>query len=178
MLPTAHWLPKRSAMSATRSGRATGQRPNGWMGPGLTETLETPRILAELGLSYVLDWTADDQPFALNVPGMISVPYSVELNDIIMFLARGYSGEDFYRAIVDQLDRLVEDSAESGRVMALALHPFVVGQPFRARYLEKALAYVAGHASVWLATSDDVAQAYLAQLGPVAEGSRRGRIAA
>src|SRR5690349_746615 len=62
--------------------RATGRRPRGWMGPGLTETFETPRILRELGFSYVLDWTSDDQPFALNVPGILSVPYSVELNDI------------------------------------------------------------------------------------------------
>lgn len=158
--------------------RATGQRPKGWMGPGLTETLETPRLLSELGFSYVLDWTADDQPFVLNVPGMISVPYSVELNDIIMFLARGYTGEQFYQAVIDQLDRLIEDSAQSGRVMALALHPFVIGQPFRAPYLERALAYVAGHDAVWLATSDEIAQAYAAQAGPDVDGSERARIAA
>jgi len=54
---------------------ATGQRPHGWMGPALTETFRTPALLAELGLSYVLDWTNDDQPYRLNVPGMFSVPY-------------------------------------------------------------------------------------------------------
>lgn len=109
--------------------KAVGQRPRGWMGPGLTETFETPTILKELGLSYVLDWCADDQPFPLNVPGMISVPYAIELNDINLFVAKSLSGDDFYRAVVDQFDQLYEDSTQSGRVMALALHPFVIGQP-------------------------------------------------
>ena len=74
---------------------ATGRRPRGWLGPGLTETFQTPALLAELGLSYVLDWTSDDQPYRLNVPGMLSVPYSVELNDIDLFMSKGLSGPDF-----------------------------------------------------------------------------------
>jgi peptidoglycan/xylan/chitin deacetylase (PgdA/CDA1 family) len=143
--------------------RATGQRPQGWMGPGLTETFATPMLLKELGLSYVLDWTADDQPFPLNVPGMISVPYSVELNDICLFVSNSFTGEDFYQAVVDQFDQLYAESAGSGRVMALALHPFVVGQAFRARYLDRALAYITGHEDVWLPTADEIAAAYLAQ---------------
>ncbi len=147
---------------------ATGQRPKGWMGPGLTETFETPNILKELGLSYVLDWCADDQPFPLNIPGMISVPYAIELNDINLFVAKGFSGEDFYHAVVDQFDQLYADSAESGRVMALALHPFVIGQPFRHKHLEMALEYIASHEGVWLTTSDDIAANYTDQF--IAEG--------
>lgn len=143
--------------------RATGRRPQGWMGPGLTETFETPRLLKALGASYVLDWTADDQPFPLAVEGMLSVPYSVELNDIGLFVGKSFTGEQFYQAVVDQFDQLYADSAQSGRVMALALHPFVVGQAFRARYLDKALAYIAGHEGVWLTNSDEIAAAYLAQ---------------
>jgi len=139
---------------------ATGRRPDGWMGPALTETFETPRILAELGLKYVLDWCADDQPFHLNVPGMISVPYSVELNDIIMFVMHRVSGEAFYRAAVDQFDELYRNSASSGRVMALALHPFVIGQPFRRKYLAKILEYITSHEGVWVTTSDEIAAHY------------------
>jgi allantoinase len=139
---------------------ATGQRPKGWMGPALTETLRTPALLAELGLSYVLDWTADDQPFPLSVPGMLSVPYTVELNDLGIFLGKGLTGPDFLRMAVDQFDQLYADSEHSGRVMALALHPMIIGQPSRYRYLEEALAYIAGHAGVWLTTSDDIAEHY------------------
>ncbi|HEX6535236.1 MAG TPA: hypothetical protein VF041_11595 [Gemmatimonadaceae bacterium] len=140
---------------------ATGRRPTGWMGPGLTETSHTPGILRELGITYGLDWCADDQPFPLNVDGMISVPYSVELNDINLFVTKSFTGEDFYRAVVDQVDRLHDEGAPSGRVMALALHPFVVGQPFRHKYLAKALEYVAAHEGVWLTTSDEIAAHYL-----------------
>ena len=135
---------------------ATGTRPKGWMGPALTETHNTPELLAELGYQYVLDWTNDDQPYRLNVPGMLSVPYTLELNDLGLFL-RGLSGPDFLQMVKDQYDVLRE---EGGRVMALALHPFVIGQPFRAKYLNLALEYIAAQSDVWLPTSDDIAAHY------------------
>lgn len=140
---------------------ATGRPPRGWLGPALTETFNTPGLLAELGIRYTLDWTNDDQPYALTTPGLISVPYSVEMNDIPMFLGRGMTGPEFTQAIKDQLDQLISDSAHSGRVMALALHPFVVGQAFRVRYLDEALRYVTHHPGVWVTTSDEIADHYL-----------------
>ncbi|MHA6617349.1 polysaccharide deacetylase family protein [Pseudonocardia sp. DLS-67] len=140
--------------------KATGKRPRGWLGPALSETFETPSLLAELGVGYVLDWTNDDQPYRLNVPGMLSVPYPIELNDLTLFTMHGLSGADFVQAVSDQLDQLHADSAGSGRVMALALHPFVTGQPFRTKYLDQALAYVAAHPDVWLTTSDEIAEHY------------------
>lgn len=138
---------------------ATGRRPHGWMGPGLTETANTPRLLAELGLSYVLDWTNDDQPYPLDVPGMLSVPYTVELNDLILF-QRGLSGPEFLQMVKDQYEVLLADSAHGGRVMALALHPFVIGQPFRAKYLDLALEFIAAQPEVWVTTSDEIAEHY------------------
>ena len=81
------WSGRTAPVSPTRprSSRRSSAPPAGgprWLGPGLTETFETPRLLEELGLSYVLDWTNDDQPYPLTIPGMLSVPYSVELNDL------------------------------------------------------------------------------------------------
>lgn len=139
--------------------KATGTQPNGWMGPGLTETFNTPALLAELGLTYVLDWTNDDQPYHLNVPGMISVPYSVELNDLLLF-SKGVTGAEFLQTVKDQYEQLSADSEHSGRVMALALHPFVTGQPFRHKYLDQALAYLAAQPDSWLTTSDEIADHY------------------
>ncbi|EHR53395.1 peptidoglycan/xylan/chitin deacetylase (PgdA/CDA1 family) [Saccharomonospora amisosensis] len=138
---------------------ATGRHPLGWMGPGLTETFNTPSLLAELGLTYTLDWTNDDQPYDLEVPGLISVPYSVELNDLLLF-ARGLSGPEFVRLVQDQYEQLRADSEHGGRVMALALHPFVIGQPFRAKYLDQALRYLAEQPDSWLTTSDEIAEHY------------------
>ena len=140
--------------------RATGTRPRGWMGPGLSETFATPELLAELGLGYVLDWTNDDQPYPLNVPGMLSVPYSVELNDVGIFTFKSHTGPEFVQMVKDQFDQLYADAQTGGRVMAMALHPFVIGQAFRARYLDEALAYIAGHDGVWLTTSDAIAEHY------------------
>jgi peptidoglycan/xylan/chitin deacetylase (PgdA/CDA1 family) len=142
---------------------ATGHSIKGWLGPALTETFETPRLLGELGLTYILDWCADDQPFPINVPGMISVPYSIEINDVSLFVGKSLSGEAFYQIVVDQFDQLYKEGAQSGRVMALCLHPFISNVPFRQKYLEKALAYIAGHDGVWLTTSDEIAAHYIAQ---------------
>ncbi|MER5794760.1 polysaccharide deacetylase family protein [Streptomyces sp. NPDC001980] len=144
---------------------ATGQRPRGWMGPGLTETFHTPALLAELGLSYILDWTNDDQPYPLNVPGMLSVPYTVELNDLGLF-SKGTTGPEFVQIVKDQYEQLHADSEHSGRVMALALHPFVIGQAFRATYLNQALAYLAAQPDVWLTTSDEIAEHYRRTVQP------------
>ncbi|TCO28134.1 polysaccharide deacetylase [Kribbella steppae] len=144
---------------------ATGSRPRGWMGPGLTETHNTPELLAELGLSYVLDWTNDDQPYRLNIPGMLSVPYTVELNDLLIF-PRGITGPEFVQMIKDQYDVLRRESDHGGRVMPLALHPFVIGQAFRAKYLDQALDFLASQTDVWLTTSDEIAAHYTASLTP------------
>jgi peptidoglycan/xylan/chitin deacetylase (PgdA/CDA1 family) len=138
---------------------ATGRHPKGWMGPALTETDNTPELLSELGYEYVLDWTNDDQPYRLNVPGMLSVPYTVELNDLGLFL-RGLTGPDFLQMVKDQYDVLRADSEHTGRVMPLALHPFVIGQPFRAKYLDLALEYIASQPDAWLTTSDEIATHY------------------
>lgn len=145
--------------------KATGRRPQGWLGPALTETFETPSLLAELGLGYTLDWTNDDQPYELSVPGMLSVPYSIEMNDVTLFVSKSYTGPQFLEAVKDQLDQLYADSADSGRVMALCVHPFSVNQPFRHKYFDQALQYIAGHEGVWLTTADEIADAYRQQRG-------------
>jgi allantoinase len=138
----------------------TGSTPKGWLGPALTETSNTPEVLAELGLSYVLDWCSDDQPFDLNVAGMMSVPYSIEVNDVTLFSGRNLSGEDFLQIVKDQYEQLSKDAVDSGRVMALCLHPFIINQPFRHKYLELALDFIAAQPDVWMTTSDDIAAHY------------------
>ena len=93
---------------------------------------------------------------------MISVPYSVELNDITLFLGTGLQGEDFAQLVSDQFDVLHEESKRRpGAVMALSLHPFLISQPFRHKYLAQVLEDVRGHDDVWFATSDEIADWYL-----------------
>lgn len=139
---------------------ATGSRPRGWLGPALTETFQTPAMLRDLGLDYVLDWTNDDQPYELNIPGMLSVPYSIELNDVTMCVSQSYTGTEFAQAVIDQFDQLYADSEHTGRVMALCLHPFIIGQPFRHAHLDRVLEYITSHDGVWTTTTDKIASHY------------------
>lgn len=143
--------------------RHTGERPRGWLGPFLSESFNTPDLLAELGLTYICDWCNDDQPCPVRVKQgkMISIPYSIEVNDIPLFLDKGLSGPDFQRVIVDQFDALYEAGAASGQVMAIALHPFLTGVPFRLKYLDGALEHIGEREDVWLATGDEIAAWYL-----------------
>ena len=141
----------------------TGQQPKGWLGPALTETFNTPDILAELGLTYILDWCNDDQPYPVNVKSgrMISVPYSIEVNDIPCFLGHGMSAAEFEQTMVDQFEGLYEAAGTSGLVMALAVHPFVIGLPFRLKYLSRFLAHITAEKGVWVTTSDEISAWYM-----------------
>src|SRR5579884_102687 len=138
---------------------------------GLSEAEEREVIARTLArIEHVGDWCADDQPFPMRVARgeLIAMPYTVELNDIPLFLHHHFTGQQFYEAIRDQFDVLYQEGRESGRVMAIALHPFITGVPHRAKYLDQALAYVTGHRHVWLATGSEILDAYRAQLAHAA----------
>jgi len=63
-----------------------GHAPRGWESPGLTETTQTLDLLAEAGIEYVADWVVDDQPIPIRTRknSLVSVPYSVEINDVVI----------------------------------------------------------------------------------------------
>jgi peptidoglycan/xylan/chitin deacetylase (PgdA/CDA1 family) len=144
---------------------ATGRRPLGWLGPALSETFNTPALLSELGLTYACDWCNDDRPYAMTVPEgrVISVPYSVEVNDVTLFLARGWTGQQYAEALVDQFEGLRAAGRRSGVVMAIPLHGFLAGAPFRLGHLRRALEHIAASGDAWFATADEIADHYLAQ---------------
>lgn len=137
--------------------KATGHRPQGWLGPALTETFATPSLLGKLGYRYLLDWCNDDQPYRLNQPGMLSVPYSIELNDLTLFTAGYVTGPQYEQMVLDQLEVLLTEGAKSGRVMALPIHPFVIGQPFRFKYLARVIQRIVETEGVWVTTTDEIA---------------------
>ena len=142
--------------------KGTGTRPRGWLGPALTETFATPDLLAEEGFEYVGDWVNDEQPYRLNVRkgALFSIPYSIEINDIPAFLDSRRSADEFQKMITDQFDVLYEDGAHQPRVMAIALHPFLIGHAFRIRALERALAYIRARPQVWFATGGEIVDWY------------------
>jgi peptidoglycan/xylan/chitin deacetylase (PgdA/CDA1 family) len=142
--------------------QASGTRPRGWLGPGLLENTRTPDLLKKAGLTYVADWVNDDQPYAMSTEygDLYSVPYTMELNDKRMYERLGVQGRDFVQMIADQFDTLYEEGADSGRVMCIALHPYLTGVPYRIKYLDEALAYINRHEHVWWATAGEIVDAY------------------
>jgi peptidoglycan/xylan/chitin deacetylase (PgdA/CDA1 family) len=147
-----------------RITEASGQRPRGWLGAGLQETWNTVDYLAEAGLTYVSDWVNDDQPYRMNLESgrtILSVPYSTDVNDIPAFEYHHMMPDDFDTMVRRQFDVLYEEGKESGRVMGIALHPYLIGTPWRIRALDSALSYIARHDGVWFATGSEIADAYL-----------------
>ena len=119
----------------------TGKRPRGWLGPGLTETWETADILSEEGYDYVADWVIDDQPVWLktrNKP-ILNIPYTQECNDVAMMLIQHHKANEFYERAMDQFEQIYKDAKalDSARVMAISVHPYIMGAPHRAKYFRQ-----------------------------------------
>ena len=141
----------------------SGSRPRGWLGPGLTETWETPDILVEEGYEYVCDWVLDDQPVFLNTRSrpIVSIPYTQECNDVAMMLIQHHTASEYRDRAIDQFEQLYEDSHDSARIMALVVHPYIMGAPHRLRYLREALAHVRSRPGVLFWTGEQILDWYL-----------------
>lgn len=146
------------ASCRARIAAESGTAPTGWLSPWISETYVTPDLLAETGYSYTLNWAHDDQPVAMRTRSgnrLWSIPYPQELNDIPMIVTRHLDGQAFAQMIVDNLDEMVEQSARQSLVMGVALHPYLVGQPYRLRHLRRALEAVCrarDAGQVWVTT--------------------------
>ncbi|HEY8609662.1 MAG TPA: polysaccharide deacetylase [Roseomonas sp.] len=148
------------AESAEGIHRHSGQRPKGWLGPWLAESATTPDLLVEEGFEYVMEWPADDQPFWMRTRSgpILSIPYSVELNDSPALVYRQHSGREFADMIVDHFDELLHQSARYPLVCSIVLHPFVVGQPYRLRALRRALRHILAHRDqLWVTRPGELA---------------------
>ena len=145
----------------------TGKKPKGWLGPGLTETWETLDLLAEEGIEYVSDWVNDDQPYEIRTTkgSLVSVPYTIELNDIPMMIVQHHESAYWLTRAKDQFDRLYAEGAKHPRVMALAVHPYISGVPHRIKYFEAVYDYIRRQRGVWLTTGEEIYECYRGQQG-------------
>jgi allantoinase len=137
-----------------RIRKESGQAPTGWLSPWISESRATPDLLAATGYRYTLNWCHDDQPvkFETRSGELWSVPYPQEVNDIPMIIARQMDGRDFADLIVDNFDEMAAQSKQQPLVMGIALHPYIVGQPYRLRHLRRALKHIVRATNVWLTT--------------------------
>jgi peptidoglycan/xylan/chitin deacetylase (PgdA/CDA1 family) len=164
--PMHHLEDERRAIGETVETirRFTGRGPVGWESPGLTETDHTLDHLREAGIEYVANWVVDDLPCEIGTRHgpMLSVPYSVETNDIVVHAVQQLPSDAFMRRTIDQFDRLYQDGATNARVMAISVHPYLTGVPHRIGYFEKLIDHIMGHDKVAWMTGEEIAAWYRA----------------
>jgi peptidoglycan/xylan/chitin deacetylase (PgdA/CDA1 family) len=161
---------RRASIASTTEAIAafTGKPPRGWESPGLTETDDTLDLLAEAGIDYVADWVLDDQPVTLKAGGrnIVSVPYTVEVNDVVITAIQQHRSDELFHRGRDQFDRLYAEGAQSARVMAISIHPYLTGVPHRIKYLEALYDYIRGHDGVLFWRGEDILEWYLSANAP------------
>jgi allantoinase len=136
----------------------TGKAPRGWLGPGLTETWHTPDLLVQQGYDYVADWVLDDQPIRLKTASrpIVNIPYTQECNDVAMMLIQHHKAAEYLDRARDQFEQLYADSKDSARVMALVVHPYIMGAPHRLKYYRKALEHIRRKKDVLFWTGEQI----------------------
>jgi peptidoglycan/xylan/chitin deacetylase (PgdA/CDA1 family) len=150
----------------------TGKQPTGWLSPGFTETLETPDLLAEAGIKYVADWPLDDEPCELKTKHgpLLTLPYSIELNDIAMMMVQHHPALEFVTRCMDYFDRIYAESKSRAKIMSIAVHPYISGTPYRIKYFEQVLEALRKKPGVVFWTGEQIMNWYAAGQG------KRGKV--
>ena len=140
----------------------TGKPPRGWECPGLAQNEETVDLLAEAGIEYVADWVLDDQPVDIRTRtgSIVSVPYSVEVNDVVISAVQQHRSDELLQRGRDQFDQLYKEGASIPRVMAISIHPYLTGVPHRIKYLEALYDHILSHDDVVMCTGGEILDWY------------------
>jgi peptidoglycan/xylan/chitin deacetylase (PgdA/CDA1 family) len=154
---------------------ATGRPPRGWLGPGLAETPATPDLLADAGIEYCCDWMLDDQPTEIRVRRgrLVSLPYTVEINDVPLFVLKDYPPDEFVRRVRDTVAVLHAEGAETPRILPIGLHPYLMGAAHRIGALDRALGHLRAHPGVVFWRGGEILDWYLDQAGGRSEPGGR-----
>jgi allantoinase len=146
----------------------TGKPPRGWESPGLTQTEHTVDLLADAGIEYVADWVLDDQPVPIKTKSgnIVSVPYTVELNDVVISAVQQHASDEILRRGRDQFDQLYKEGATIPRVMAISIHPYLTGVAHRIKYLAALYDYILSHEDVVMCTGGEILDIYKQQNSP------------
>ncbi|MGE3540536.1 MAG: polysaccharide deacetylase family protein [Candidatus Tectimicrobiota bacterium] len=146
----------------TALSRATGQTPVGWLSPEYNESTRTLQLLARAGIHYVCDWVNDEQPYVLKTPqgALYALPTMLELDDVHALWERRVPIDRYEMILQRAFTRLYRDGAHNGRLLVLHLHPWLIGQPFRVRALERALGTMMQYQGVWAAQGSAIVEWY------------------
>ena len=148
--------------------KITGQSIEGWISPSKSQSANTPSLLAKHGVKYMCDWINDDMPYPFRTKSgeITAMPLSTELEDRFIMQANLHSESEYADQIIDAFDYLYKEAEEQGgRMLALSIHPWMLGQPHRIGKLEQVLAYITGHKDVWSASAGEIRNAWQASQG-------------
>jgi peptidoglycan/xylan/chitin deacetylase (PgdA/CDA1 family) len=154
------------ALSQRLAATYYGEPLAGMLGPKVSGTDRTVDLMVRHGMRYHADWVHDEQPRPLRTQDggrIVSMPYSYMLNDVPLLHAKHYSGEHLVEMTIAQIDRALRDAERDGqgRVVCLATHPFVTGQPYMAAHLARIFAHVRSDERIWPTTAREIADHYL-----------------
>lgn len=146
--------------STAAIARHEGAAPRGWLSPWIAESQVTPDLLAEAGYAYTLNWCMDDMPvwMATRAGRLLAIPYPQEANDIPAIVARKDGATQFAEMLVQDFRERLDQVADGiPQVMGIALHPYIVGQPYRLRALRGALQAILEHRdAIWVTTAGGI----------------------
>ena len=146
--------------------RATAAPVRGWLSPAKSESFQTLDLLGQAGIDYVCDWVNDDMPYAMRTDSgpMVAMPHPIDIDDYTILVNNHHTEDDFRDQLIDHFDVLYREARPGqGRIMAISLHPWVIGQPYRIGALQEALAHIMKHRGVWAATGSQILDAWQAQ---------------
>ncbi len=140
----------------------TGQPVEGWLSPSKSQSMNTPELLVKHGVKYMCDWINDELPYTFRTPvgEITAMPLSTELEDRFIMQANLHSESEYADQIIDAFDFLYDEAADQGgRMLALSIHPWILGQPHRIGKLEQVLEHITAHADVWSAGAGEIRSA-------------------
>jgi peptidoglycan/xylan/chitin deacetylase (PgdA/CDA1 family) len=162
-------------LALDKIARFTGKRPRGWLGPGLRETFDTPDLLKASGVDFVFDWVLDDLPCWMTTKHgpLLAMPYTLELNDSVIYAVERQSSPEIYRRLVDTVEAFDWELRAQPRVLTLALHPHLIGAPHRIGYLQKMIDLLLDRGDVIFVTGSAIAD-WFVEAERAAAGGRAG----
>lgn len=162
-------------LALDKIARFTGKRPRGWLGPGLRETFDTPDLLKAAGVDFVFDWVLDDLPCWMTTKHgpLLAMPYTLELNDSVIYAVERHSSSEIYRRLVDTVEAFDWELRAQPRVLTLALHPHLIGAPHRIGYLQKMIDLLLDRGDVIFVTGSAIAD-WFVEAERAAAGGRAG----
>ncbi|MDP6151167.1 MAG: polysaccharide deacetylase family protein [Gammaproteobacteria bacterium] len=144
----------------------TGQAVEGWISPSKSQSMHTPELLAKNGVKYMCDWINDEMPYPFRTDAgeIIAMPLSTELEDRFIMHHNLHSETEYAEQMIDAFDFLYKEAAEQGgRMLALSVHPWMLGQPHRIGKFEQVLEHITGHDGVWSAGAGEIAAVWQGQ---------------